>query len=101
MLRAKRGSLRMQPPLGKTVSVPPIRRRKAKSRLLPLAAASYTLAPVKAEIIAIGTEILFGKSSTRTAPTSPSACPSSGIDLHFTSVVGDNMDRINATFRRA
>lgn len=56
---------------------------------------------MKAEIIAIGTEILFGEIVDTNSSYIAQRLPELGIDLHFTSVVGDNMDRINATFRRA
>ena len=62
--------------------------------------ALYT-APVKAEIIAIGTEILLGEIIDTNSAYIAQRLPELGIDLNYKSVVGDNMGRIVETFDRA
>jgi nicotinamide-nucleotide amidase len=59
------------------------------------------LAPVKAEIIAIGTEILLGEIVDTNSAWIAQRLPELGIDLNYTSVVGDNRGRIDETLRRA
>ncbi len=56
---------------------------------------------MKAEIIAIGTEILLGEIVDTNSAHIAKALPSLGIDLYYTSVVGDNLGRIGETFQRA
>jgi len=56
---------------------------------------------VKAEIIAIGTEILLGEIIDTNSAHIARQLPELGIDLYYKSVVGDNMGRIVETFRRA
>jgi nicotinamide-nucleotide amidase len=56
---------------------------------------------VKAEIIAIGTEILLGEIIDTNSAYIAQRLPELGIDLLHKSVVGDNMGRIVDTFQRA
>lgn len=56
---------------------------------------------VKAEIIAIGTEILLGEIIDTNSAYIAQRLPELGIDLNYKSVVGDNMGRIVETFERA
>lgn len=56
---------------------------------------------MKAEIIAIGTEILLGEIIDTNSGYLARQLPELGIDLYYKSVVGDNMDRIVETFERA
>jgi nicotinamide-nucleotide amidase len=56
---------------------------------------------VKAEIIAIGTEILLGEIIDTNSAFIARQLPELGIDLYYKTVVGDNMGRITETFQRA
>jgi nicotinamide-nucleotide amidase len=56
---------------------------------------------VKAEIIAIGTEILLGEIIDTNSAHIAQTLPELGIDLFYKSVVGDNQGRIDETLRRA
>jgi nicotinamide-nucleotide amidase len=56
---------------------------------------------VKAEIIAVGTEILLGEIVDTNSAWIAQSLPELGIDLYYKSVVGDNMGRIVETFERA
>jgi nicotinamide-nucleotide amidase len=56
---------------------------------------------MKAEIIAIGTEILLGEIIDTNSAHIAQQLPELGIDLLYKSVVGDNMGRIVETFERA
>jgi nicotinamide-nucleotide amidase len=56
---------------------------------------------VKAEIIAIGTEILLGEIVDTNSGHIARTLPELGIDLYYTSVVGDNLGRIVETLQRA
>ncbi|MFN0095181.1 MAG: CinA family nicotinamide mononucleotide deamidase-related protein, partial [Dehalococcoidia bacterium] len=56
---------------------------------------------MKAEIIAIGTEILLGEIIDTNSAHIAQQLPELGIDLYYKSVVGDNMGRIVETFQRA
>jgi len=56
---------------------------------------------VKAEIIAIGTEILLGDIVDTKSALIARQLPELGIDLNYKTVVGDNMGRITETFQRA
>lgn len=56
---------------------------------------------MKAEIIAIGTEILLGEIIDTNSAYIAQRLPELGIDLFYKSVVGDNMGRIVETFERA
>lgn len=59
------------------------------------------LARVKAEIIAIGTEILLGEIIDTNSAHIAQQLPELGIDLNYKTVVGDNMGRVRETFERA
>jgi len=69
--------------------------------LPPATAARRTLQRVKAEIIAIGTEILLGEIIDTNSAYIAQRLPELGIDLLYKSVVGDNMGRIVEVFDRA
>lgn len=56
---------------------------------------------MKAEIIAIGTEILLGEIIDTNSAYIAQRLPELGIDLHYKSVVGDDNARIVETFERA
>ena len=56
---------------------------------------------MQAEIIAIGTEILLGEIVDTNSAWIAQRLPQLGIDLNYTSVVGDNKQRIDETFKRA
>lgn len=56
---------------------------------------------MKAEIVAIGTEILLGEIVDTNSAWIARQLPALGIDLNHTSVVGDNMDRVVDTLGRA
>ncbi|MFQ5380801.1 MAG: CinA family nicotinamide mononucleotide deamidase-related protein [Dehalococcoidia bacterium] len=55
---------------------------------------------MRAEIVAVGTEILLGEIVDTNGPWLASRLPELGIDLLHKSVVGDNLDRLVDTFRR-
>lgn len=56
---------------------------------------------MKAEIIAIGTEILLGEIVDTNSAFIARQLPELGIDLNYTSVVGDNLARLTQTLERA
>lgn len=56
---------------------------------------------MKAEIIAIGTEILLGEIIDTNSAHIARELPELGIDLFYKTVVGDNMGRVRETFERA
>jgi len=56
---------------------------------------------MKAEIISIGTEILLGEILDTNARYIASRLPALGIDLFYTSQVGDNLDRLTEVIGRA
>lgn len=56
---------------------------------------------MKAEIVAIGTEILLGEIVDTNSAWIAQHLPALGIDLNHTSVVGDNMGRVVGTLERA
>jgi len=56
---------------------------------------------MQAEIIAIGTEILLGEIVDTNSAWIAQRLPALGIDLNYTSVVGDNKQRIDEIFKRA
>jgi nicotinamide-nucleotide amidase len=56
---------------------------------------------MKAEIISIGTEILLGDILDTNANYIASRLPALGIDLYYTSQVGDNQGRLSALLRQA
>ena len=55
---------------------------------------------MKAEILAIGTEMLFGQIVDSNSAWIASRLPSLGIDIYYISTVGDNIGRIVEAFRR-
>ncbi len=55
---------------------------------------------MKAEILSIGTELLFGQIVDTNAAWIASRMPALGIDLYYLSTVGDNKGRIVETLRR-
>jgi nicotinamide-nucleotide amidase len=56
---------------------------------------------MKAEIIAVGTELLLGQILNTNAQYLAEQCAGIGIDVYFQTVVGDNVDRITASLRIA
>ncbi len=56
---------------------------------------------MRAEIISIGTELLLGEITDTDTQFLASQLPSLGIDLYFTSSVGDNYERLLAVLRQA
>src|SRR4030042_13185 len=56
---------------------------------------------MKAEIISIGTEFLLGELLDTNANYLAARLPALGIDLSWTTQVGDNLDRLTEVFRRA
>ena len=56
---------------------------------------------MKAEIIAVGTEILLGEIVDTNSAHIAQQLPALGIDLFYKSVVGDNRGRLQETFERA
>ncbi|HEY81746.1 MAG TPA: competence/damage-inducible protein A [Dehalococcoidia bacterium] len=56
---------------------------------------------MRAEIISIGTELLMGEIVDTNTPYLASQLSLLGIDLYFTSAVGDNADRLAGVFQRA
>ena len=58
-------------------------------------------APVKAEIIAVGTELLLGEILDTNSQYLAQQLTGLGIDLFFVTHVGDNMGRLSETVRRA
>lgn len=56
---------------------------------------------MKAEIIAVGTEILLGEIIDTNSAHIAQQLPELGIDLFYKSVVGDNRGRLQETFARA
>lgn len=56
---------------------------------------------MKAEIVAVGTELLLGQIVDTNSAYMAQQLTTIGVDLHFKSNVGDNLDRIVATLRNA
>ena len=56
---------------------------------------------MKAEVISIGTEILLGEIVDTNAAFIASRLPQFGIDMLYTSQVGDNPDRLSEIIERA
>ena len=56
---------------------------------------------MKAEIIAVGTELLLGQIVDTNSAHIAQQLTTIGLDLHFKSTVGDNMERIKSTLRNA
>ena len=59
------------------------------------------LSPMQAELISIGTELLLGEILDTNAQYLAARLPALGIDLFYTSKVGDNMDRLTEVIERA
>lgn len=53
---------------------------------------------MKAEIIAIGTELLLGQIANTNGQYIAEQCANNGIDLYYQTVVGDNVERIKQAF---
>jgi nicotinamide-nucleotide amidase len=56
---------------------------------------------MRAEIISVGTEILLGQIVDTNTPFLADQLAMLGIDLHFTSSVGDNYERLSGVLKRA
>ncbi len=56
---------------------------------------------MKAEIVAVGTELLLGQIVDTNSAHIARLLTTIGLDLHFKSTVGDNMERLKATLRTA
>jgi nicotinamide-nucleotide amidase len=56
---------------------------------------------MKAEVIAVGTELLLGEITDTNSAYLASELPSLGIDLYYISQVGDNLDRLTEVLERA
>lgn len=56
---------------------------------------------MRAEILSIGTELLLGQITDTNAAYLAQQLGALGIDLYFVSQVGDNLDRLSDTLRRA
>ena len=56
---------------------------------------------MKAEIVAVGTELLLGQTVDTNSAYMAQQLTTIGVDVHFKSTVGDNLERIKATLRNA
>jgi len=56
---------------------------------------------MKAEIIAIGTELLLGQIVDTNSAHIAQQLTTVGLDLHFKATVGDNLERLKGTLRTA
>ncbi|HEX7548969.1 MAG TPA: CinA family nicotinamide mononucleotide deamidase-related protein, partial [Candidatus Methylomirabilis sp.] len=56
---------------------------------------------MKAEIVAVGTELLLGQTVDTNSAHMAQQLTTIGVDVHFKSTVGDNLERITATLRSA
>jgi competence/damage-inducible protein CinA-like protein len=56
---------------------------------------------LKAEIIAVGTELLLGQIVDTNSAYMAQQMTTIGLDLHYKSTVGDNLERIKSTLRNA
>ena len=56
---------------------------------------------MKAEIVAVGTELLLGQIVDTNSAYMAQQLTTIGVDVHFKSNVGDNLERIKATLRNA
>jgi len=56
---------------------------------------------MKAEIISIGTELLLGEIVDTNTPYLATQLSVLGIDLYFTSAVGDNIARLQGVLKQA
>ena len=52
----------------------------------------------KAEIIAVGTELLLGQIANTNAQWISKQLAENGVNIHFHQVVGDNLARVSQTF---
>jgi len=74
--------------------------KAARGQLLPGIGPETYAARVKAEIVAIGTEILLGEIVDTNSAYIAQRLPELGIDLYYKSVVGDNLGRLVETLER-
>ena len=56
---------------------------------------------MKAEIVAVGTELLLGQIVDTNSAHIARLLTTVGVDLHFKSIVGDNLERVKATLQTA
>ena len=56
---------------------------------------------MKAEIVAVGTELLLGQIVDTNSAHIARLLTTVGLDVHFKSTVGDNMERLKATLKTA
>ena len=56
---------------------------------------------MKAEIVAVGTELLLGQIVDTNSAHIARQLTTVGLDVHFKSTVGDNLDRLKATLHTA
>jgi nicotinamide-nucleotide amidase len=56
---------------------------------------------MKAEIVAVGTELLLGQTVDTNSAYMAQQLTTIGVDVYFKSTVGDNLERIKATLRNA
>jgi nicotinamide-nucleotide amidase len=56
---------------------------------------------MKAEIVAVGSELLLGQTVDTNSAYMAQQLTTIGVDLHFKSTVGDNLERIKTTLRNA
>jgi nicotinamide-nucleotide amidase len=56
---------------------------------------------VKAEIVAVGTELLLGQTVDTNSAYMAQQLTTIGVDVHFKSTVGDNLERIKTTLQNA
>ena len=56
---------------------------------------------MKAEIVAVGTELLLGQIVDTNSAHIAQQLTTIGLDLHFKSTVGDNLERIKSTLHKA
>ena len=56
---------------------------------------------MRAEILSIGTELLLGHITDTNAAFLAQQCAPLGIEVYYISQVGDNLDRLTKTLRRA
>ena len=56
---------------------------------------------MKAEIIAVGSELLLGQTVDTNSTYIAQQLTTIGLDLHFKATVGDNLERLKATLRNA
>ena len=56
---------------------------------------------MRAEILSIGTELLLGQIVDTNANYLAQQLPAMGVDLHYVSQIGDNLQRLSAAFAQA